>query len=65
MEKTKVTEEILKELEFTLKENKWVHTKGTYIYANNVPEYLVELVSIMTGTAFRKGQLKTTTHGNV
>lgn len=57
----KVTIEILEELGFELKESKWIHKTnnkydGLFIYENNLPEKLCDLVRIMTGTAFKKGK---------
>lgn len=53
---TAVTEEILEELKWKLVGNKWIHEKGMFIYADKMPKTLSELVGIMTGTAYRKGQ---------
>jgi len=53
---TRVTDEILKELGFVEKGNKWEHPKGTFIYKDKVPEFLAPLVNTMTGTAFKKGR---------
>lgn len=53
---TKVTTEILEELKWKEVGNKWIHEKGIFIYSDKIPESLFELVSIMTGTAYRKGQ---------
>lgn len=51
-----VTEELLIEYGFTLQGNKWVHEKGTFIYSNNLPENMVDVVKILTGTAYKKGK---------
>lgn len=56
---TKVDEEILKELGFKKEGNRWIHDKGTFIYINKIPSTLVELVNIMTGTAYKKALNKT------
>ena len=53
---TIVTDEILEELGFKLEANRWIHEKGSFIYVNKVPRHLKDLVSILTGTAFRKAQ---------
>lgn len=55
---TKVTKEILEELKWKEVGNKWIHEKGVFIYSNKLPEELSDLIIIMTGTAFRKGQSK-------
>lgn len=52
----KITTEDLEAIGFTLQDNKWVHKKGTFIYANKIENYtLNEIVDILTGTAFKKG----------
>lgn len=53
---TLVTPEILEELGFLKTETGWQHEKGMFIYDNKIPSTLKVLVSIMTGTAYRKGQ---------
>lgn len=53
----KITTEQLENLKFRLEGNRWVHEKGTYIYANKMDTYtLNDVVNILTGTAFKKGQ---------
>lgn len=61
--KIEITDEILNYLGFELKGEKWMHYKdgrhtGLMIYKSNVPKELLELVNIMTGTAYIKGKQK-------
>lgn len=65
----KVTEELLTYLGFELKGEKWMHYKdgrhtGLMIYKSNVPNELIDLVNIMTGTAYIKGKQKRKKDGN-
>lgn len=53
---TRVNEDILQELGWGKIGNKYYHESGIFIYVNKIPESLRELVNIMTGNAFRKGQ---------
>lgn len=55
MGKTPITDRILVELGWRLEGNKWIHFKGAFIYSNKLPKTLVELVDIMTGTAYKIG----------
>ena len=53
-----VTSELLIELGFHEINNYWVDGHGHIFYKDRIPPTLGELVKIMTGVAFRKGEDK-------